>query len=50
VNPVLTRTGVDKDVLNVEAWAEVIEDLLFLVPADKRAEVLALASKNRQIF
>ena len=35
-----------KDIGNVEAWAEVVEDLLHLVPEDQRAEVLALASKN----
>jgi hypothetical protein len=36
------------DVENVEAWAEVIEDLLYLVPPGQRAAVLALASKNEE--
>jgi hypothetical protein len=38
----------DKDIENVEAWAEVIRDVLFRVPADKRIEVLALASANEE--
>jgi len=38
----------DKDVENVEAWAEVIEDLLYLVPPDKRSELLALAGRNEE--
>lgn len=37
-----------EDVENVEAWAEVIKDLLYQVPCDLRAEVLALASKNEE--
>jgi hypothetical protein len=35
-----------KDIANVEAWAEVIGDLLHLAPSDCRAAVLALAAKN----
>ena len=31
-----------KDIENVEAWAEVIKAVLWLVPMDRRAEVLAL--------
>jgi hypothetical protein len=38
----------EKDVGNVEAWAEIIGDLLHHVPLDKRREVLALAIKNEQ--
>jgi len=37
-----------KDVENVEAWAEVIKDVLWLVPMDRRAEVLALATKTEE--
>src|SRR5262249_18161540 len=37
-----------KDVENVEAWAEVIADLLRLVPIDQRSTVLALATKNEE--
>jgi hypothetical protein len=42
------KSETDEDVSNVEAWAEVIEDLLYLVPGDLRAEVLALAVKNEE--
>jgi hypothetical protein len=43
------RTSEDQeDVENVEAWAEVIEDMLRLVPMDRRAAVLELASKKRR--
>jgi hypothetical protein len=38
-----------EDVENVEAWAEVIKDLLYLVPCDRSATVLALATKNDKI-
>jgi hypothetical protein len=38
----------DKDIENVEAWAEVVADLLHHVPPDKRADVLELATKNEQ--
>lgn len=38
----------DKDVENVEAWAQIIAHLLYHVPGDKRGEVLALASKNEE--
>jgi hypothetical protein len=37
-----------KDIENVEAWAEVIKDLLWLVPIDRRADVLALVAKNEE--
>jgi hypothetical protein len=43
----VTYSEVHRDVENVEAWAEVIEDLLCLVPVDRRAVVLALAVKKR---
>jgi len=36
------------DVKNVEAWAEVITDVLDLVPIDRRAKVLALALQNEE--
>lgn len=39
----------DKDVSNVEAWAEVIEDLLHCVPHDRRADVLTLAVKSEEV-
>jgi hypothetical protein len=43
------KSATEKDIQNVEAWAEVVEDLLYLVPTDKRAAVLALATeKERQ--
>jgi hypothetical protein len=38
----------DKDIENVEAWAEIIADLLHHAPPDKRAEILALATKNEE--
>jgi hypothetical protein len=38
----------DKDIANVEAWAELLEDLLTLAPPDKRADVLTLAVKKEQ--
>ena len=38
----------ERDIGNVEAWAEIIGDLLFHVPADNRAEVLALAMANEE--
>jgi hypothetical protein len=36
------------DIENVEAWAEVIKSVLYLVPIDRRATVLALAVKNEE--
>jgi hypothetical protein len=36
----------DKDIANVEAWAEVIEDMLVLMPPDNRIEVL----HNMQVY
>jgi hypothetical protein len=38
----------DNDVENIEAWAEIIEDLLFCAPPDKRTEILATATKNEE--
>jgi hypothetical protein len=37
-----------EDIKNVEAWAEVIGHLLYRVPEDRRAAVLALAIKNEE--
>jgi hypothetical protein len=37
-----------RDIENIEAWAEVIGDILFHVPAWHRAAVLALATKNEE--
>ena len=36
----------ERDVENVEAWADVFRNLLHLIPLDRRAEVLALVTKN----
>jgi hypothetical protein len=33
----------DKDIANVEAWAEVVEDMLALIPPDNRIEALRIA-------
>ena len=38
----------DKDIENVEAWAEVVADLLHHVSPDRRADVLELATKNEE--
>jgi hypothetical protein len=38
----------DKDVENIEAWAEIVADLLCHVPPDRRADVLELAAKNEE--
>jgi hypothetical protein len=38
----------EKDIANVEAWAEIIADVLWHVPQDKRLTVLALATKNEE--
>jgi hypothetical protein len=40
------RSADQNDIENVEAWAEVIEDVLNLVPPDLRAAALALATKS----
>lgn len=34
----------EEDINNVEAWVELVEDMLYSVPCDLRAEVLARAS------
>jgi hypothetical protein len=36
------------DLENVEAWAEIINHVLWYVPPDRRADVLALAIKNEE--
>jgi hypothetical protein len=36
------------DLKNIEAWAEVIKDMLGLVPIEQRAVVLALVVKNEE--
>ena len=38
----------EADIANAEAWSEIIEDLLTLVPPDKRMEVLQLALANEK--
>src|SRR5262249_17273067 len=45
----MSNPETDHDIENVEAWAEIIGDLLHHVPPDKRTDVLALASKNEEI-
>src|SRR5262249_39908993 len=40
------RTENREDIENVEAWAELIKDVLWLMPVERRADVLALAVKN----
>ena len=37
-----------EDIANVEAWAELIVDILKRIPADKRAVVLALITKYEE--
>ena len=44
----MTKSKTDKDIENVEAWAEVVADLLYHVPPNKRPDVLELATKNEQ--
>ena len=44
----MTKSETDRDIENVEAWAEVVADLLYHVPPDKRVDVLVLATKNEQ--
>jgi hypothetical protein len=38
----------DKDIENVEAWAEIIEDMLHLMPAENRIKVLRLALQKEE--
>jgi hypothetical protein len=38
----------DKDIANIEAWAEMIEDMLALMPPDSRIEALRAALKNEE--
>jgi hypothetical protein len=38
----------DRDIGNAEAWAEVVGDVLLHVPPDRRAAVLALATRNEE--
>src|SRR5262252_3809296 len=44
------KTSEDEhDVANVEAWADVFRDLLYLIPGERRAEVLAfVVTKNHE--
>jgi hypothetical protein len=42
------QSETEQDVRNVEAWAEVIKDMLCHVPSDLRLDVLALATKNEE--
>jgi hypothetical protein len=37
-----------KDVENVEAWAEILKEVLYCVPIELRAQMLALATKNEE--
>jgi hypothetical protein len=39
----MKKAETDSDVGNVEAWAAIIEDMLFLMPDDRRMQVLQLA-------
>src|SRR5262245_33179302 len=49
-NEMLTRYSEDRDdIENVEAWAEVIRDLLYLTPMEQRGAVLVLAAKNEEV-
>jgi hypothetical protein len=45
----MIKPETDHDIENVEAWAEIIADILHHVPPAKRTQVLALASKNEEI-
>src|SRR5262249_9890877 len=38
----------EEDIHNVEAWAEIIEDVLYLVPFDNRMQVLQLAAAKAE--
>jgi hypothetical protein len=42
------KSETDEDISNVEAWAEVIEDLLHSVPPQLRTEVLALVATKEE--
>jgi hypothetical protein len=42
------KSETSDDVKNVEAWAEVIRDVLWLMPIERRAEVLALVTENEE--
>jgi hypothetical protein len=43
-----TMSESDKDIVNVQAWAEIIEDMLALMPPDSRIEVLRLAVQKEE--
>src|SRR3954464_13561068 len=43
------RAADQRDIENVEAWAEIVADALFLAPPDRRAEILALAVQNEEV-
>lgn|SRR5262249_34975760 len=43
-----SNSKTDDDVKNIEAWAVVVRHLLYRMPVDGRAEVLALAVKNEE--
>jgi hypothetical protein len=38
----------EKDIHNVEAWTHVIEDVLWPVPLDVRAEIMAMLAKRNE--
>ena len=43
----MTKVGEsEEDVDNIEAWAEIIKDVLRCAPIEKRAAILALATQN----
>jgi hypothetical protein len=42
------RSERTKDVVNAEAWVEVFDDILCLVPEEIRAEVLTLVVRNNE--
>jgi hypothetical protein len=39
-----------EDVGNVEAWAEVLEDVFRLIPKELRSEVFSLISSKKELF
>jgi hypothetical protein len=45
-NPQMSET--DKDMANVEAWAEVVADMLYLMPPEHRLSTLRLALEKEQ--
>ena len=45
----MTRVETEEDVQNVEAWAEIIKDISYLIPIDQRLDVLMLALKNEEV-